>query len=92
MTATEGLSFGANILFDDVGSNVLVLTGNANQVGDFKITGDLTCHNLVSTGTAVYNTVNNIATTNAIIEVAQNAAQIKMQPSSSTKRTRVTRS
>ena len=52
---------------------MLVLTGNANQVGDFKITGDLTCHNLVSTGTAVYNTVNNIATTNAIIEVAQNA-------------------
>ena len=73
LTATEGLSFGANILFDDVGSNVLVLDGNANQIGDFVITGDLTCHNLVSTGTAIYNTVNNIATTNAIIEVAQNA-------------------
>jgi len=73
LTATEGLSFGANILFDDVGSNVLVLSGNANQVGDFVITGNLSCHNLTSTGTATYVSVTNIATANAIIEVAQNA-------------------
>jgi len=70
LTATDGLSFGANILFDDVGSNVLVLTGNANQVGDFVITGNLTCLNFNSTGTATIINPVNIATSNAIIELA----------------------
>ena len=78
ITATDGLSFGSNILLNDTGDPVMQLYGNVVTVSnEFTITGNLVVNgNVVITdlSSVVYSVAQNQAITDAVIEMGVGAS------------------
>ena len=78
ITATDGLSFGSNILLNDTGDPVMQLYGNVVTVSnEFTITGNLVVNgNVVITdlSSVVYSVAQNQAITDAVIEMGFGAS------------------